>query len=575
MKRNLSKKIISAFCVMLLLCLTLLSGCGKTQTVQIGHGTPGEVAGIDWSGFDKLIAQIKSETDFEKRAYLMHLAEDMVMDTGAVIPLYYSMTVYLQNPEISGIYIASNGITDFANIRKSDGSKSIKIHACVEPATLDPSLNSTQDTGVVATNTMAGLYRCGENDEMIPALAKSCEISDDKCVYSIELKDNLKWSDGSPLTADDFVYSWKRAAQTLTGAQYGYMFNVIKGYPDNLEVYSRNDGKTLEVHLTAPCPFFKDLCAFSAFYPVKQSQVEKANGYKNAEGVVVNPGAWANEAGVISCGAYTVESWKHNESMILKKNPYYYDADKVSADCVELMLTSDENTAYNAFLSGNIDFTNHVPHEQLTIASQTPAFHKKNINGATMVMFNVKAPVFAGMTAEEAKTFRKAMSYVIDRQFIIDAVVMSGNQPANSIMPPQIKDGNGGLFKKNSSAYTYPYEGGYYDTAVQLDKARDMLRSIGFEFDENGKITTDLTVEYKLNSTIDNENIAACLQADLDQLGINLSVNSLEWNVFIKETRNGIFESKRYAWNTDYNDALAMLEIFTSDSSNNDAQLGK
>ena len=569
MKRNLFRKIIAILCIM------LLSGCTAARKANIGHGTPNEVKKLEWSGFDALVAEIKRETDFENRVYLMHLAEDMIMDSGAVIPLFYSIENYMQNPEISGIYYTSNNTPDFVNIRKSDGSKSIKIHACVEPATLDPPFSSTNDTGTVATATMAGLYRCGENDKMIPALAKACNISEDKCVYSFSLRDNLKWSDGSPLTADDFVYTWQRAAKTSTGAQYGYLFDVIKGYPDNLEVYSKNNGKTLEVHLESPCPYFEDLCSFPSYFPVKQSQVEAAKDYKNKEGVVVNPAAWANEGGVVSCGAYTVESWKHNENIILKKNPYYYDADNVFADVIELMLTSDENTAYNAFLSGNIDFTSKIPRDQISVAKQTPAFHSKNINGTTMVMFNVKSQIFEGMTAEEAKTFRKALSYAIDRQFIIDAVTMSENQPANSIMPPEIKDGTGELFKQNNDRYTYNYENGYYDTAVQLDKAREMLRSIGFEFDENGKLTTDLTIEYTLNSTIDNENIAACLQADMDELGINLSINSLEWNVFIKDTRVGKFEAKRNAWNVDYNDALGMLEIFTTDSANNDAQLGR
>ena len=569
MKRNLLKKVIAV------LCITLLCGCSASRNAQIGHGTPGEVAKLDWSGFDALIADIKSETDFEKRVYLMHRAEDMIMDSGAAIPLFYGIANYMQNPEVSGVYVTSSNIPDFANIRKSDGSKSVKINVCVEPATLDPSFSSTNDTGTVATSTMAGLCRCDENDKIIPALAESWGVSDDKCVYTFELRRNLKWSDGSPLTAEDFVYSWKRAAQSSTGAQYGYLFNVIKGYPDNLEVYSKNNGNTFEVHLNSPCPYFEDLCAFSAYYPVKQSQVEAAKGYKNESGAVVNPAAWANEGGVITCGAFTVESWKHNESMILKKNPYYYDAENIFVDTVELMLTKDENTAYNAFLSGNIDLTTKIPRDQIKIASQMRAYHKKNINGTTMVLFNVKSPIFAGMTAEEAKTFRKALSYAIDRQFIIDVVVMSGNQPANSIMPPQIKDGTGELFKQNSDTYTYLCENGYYDMSVQLDKARDMLRSIGFEFDDNGKLTTDLNIEYTLNSTIDNENIAACLQADMDKLGINLSINSLEWNVFNKESRVGNFESKRYAWNADYDDALAMLEIFSTASANNDAQLGK
>ncbi len=568
MKRNLLKAIIAV------LCITLISGCSSTTSTKIGTGTPGEVAKLEWSEFDNLIDSVKNESDFTKRIDLMHQAEDILMDTGAVIPLYYASSTYLVKPGVSGVYVTSSNHPNFTRIRKDDGSKSLKVYSCVEPATLDPVLSSTVDTGIVASTTMAGLYFEDENDNIVPGLAKSCTVSDDKCTYTFELKNNLKWSDGSPLTADDFVYSWKRGAQTSTGAQYGYMFNVIKGYPNNLEIYSKNNGNTFEVHLSTPCAYFLELCAFYSYYPVKKGQVESASGYMDGNGRVVNPGAWANEAGVISSGPFTVESWKHNESMVLKKNPYYYDADKISADKIELMLTNDLDTVYNAYKSGNLDFSSKIPKGQLTEASKLPDFHTRQVNSVYFFMFNINSPLFEGMTAEEAKTFRKAISCAIDRQFIVDTVILSGSA-ADSVEPPTIKNGKGDVFKQNTETYTYPYETGYYDPAVQLDTAREMLRSIGFEFDDNGKLTTDLTMEYTISSSKDNENIAACLQADMEQLGINLNVNTLDWNVFITETRAGKFESKLFGWNSDYNDALSMLEIFTSDSPSNDARLGR
>ena len=119
------------------------------------------------------------------------------------------------------------------------------------------------------------------------------------------------------------------------------MFNGIKGYPDDLAVSASEDGKTFTVEMAAPCAYMLDLCAFPTFFPVKQSEVEGAEGYLDEDGNILNPNAWATEAGFISSGAYVLTEWNHNESMVYEKNPNYWNADNVKIERIEFMLSAD------------------------------------------------------------------------------------------------------------------------------------------------------------------------------------------------------------------------------------------
>ena len=203
----------------------------------------------DWSGYDELIRQIKSENDFGKRAELMHQAEDMLMETGAVIPLFYYNDAYLQSSKVSGIYGAIDASKFFYYAQK-EGDNTLRINIGPEPDFLDPALGTSMEKGLLTSNSFSGLYEYNAEGEMAPVLAEGCTISDDGLTYTFTLKDGLKWSDGSDLTAEDFVYSWKRAADPKTGCEYSYMLDVIAGYeeaqagnPDALQV-SAPDAKT-------------------------------------------------------------------------------------------------------------------------------------------------------------------------------------------------------------------------------------------------------------------------------------------------------------------------------------------
>ena len=532
----------------------------------------------DWSEYDALIAQIKSTTDFAEREALMHQAEDMLMATGCIVPIYYYNDIYMKKSTLEGMYSNAFGTKFFMYATNGDAT-TLRINLASEPDKLDPALNSSVDGATLAASTFAGLYTYNAAGELTPNVAEGVEVSEDGLTYVFTLKDGLKWSDGSDMTAADFEYSWKRAAATETAADYSYMFNGIKGYPDDLAVSASEDGKTFTVELSAPCAYFLDLAAFPTFFPVKQSEVEGAEGYLDADGNVLNPGAWATEAGFVSNGAYVLTEWVHNESMTYTKNPYYWDAENVKIETLEFMLSADDTAIYAAYQAGDLDFADTVPTDEIAtlLAEENPEFHIVDELGTYYVCFNVKSDLFAGKTVEQAAAMRQAFSLLIDRQYIIDTVGQTGQKVATSFIPLGMMDGQGGMFKTNDDAYTYPVEDGYYGVDVDTEAAIELLKSAGFEFDDNGMLSADtpISFEYLTNETSGHVAIAECIQQDLSFIGIDMTIRTCDWNVFLNDRKAGNYDIARNGWVADFNDPINMLEMWETNSGNNDVQFGR
>ena len=322
----------------------------------------------DWSEYEALIKEIKTTTDMTNRVALMHKAEDILMGTAAVIPIYYYNDLYLQKTDVEGIYSNLFGFKyfQFATCPRDV----LKINLASEPAKVDPALNSSVDGACLAVNMFEGLYTYDKDGNLQPALAENTEVSEDGLTYTFTLRDGLKWSDGTDLTAKDFEYSWKRAAAPETGADYGYMFDAIAKADDgSLDVTASEDGKTLTVNLVAPCAYFLDLAAFPAYLPVPQAQVEAAEGWET------NPGAWAAEAGFVTNGAYTMTDWKHEESIVLKKNDNYWRADEVTIPEIDLMLSADDTAIFSAYNAGDLDFADTVPTNEIASLKGNEDFH--------------------------------------------------------------------------------------------------------------------------------------------------------------------------------------------------------
>ena len=590
------KKRALALVLSVVTALSLLTACGgstgastSTQTQEAAGEATGESTiyptpeGVtykaiaegksapDWSEYEALITEIKTTTDMENRVALMHKAEDILMGTAAVIPIYYYNDLYLQKTDVEGIYSNLFGFKffQFATCPRDV----LKINLASEPAKVDPALNSSVDGACLAVNMFEGLYTYDKDGNLQPALAENTEISEDGMTYTFTLRDGLKWSDGTDLTAKDFEYAWKRAAAPETAADYGYMFDAIAKNADGaLDVVASEDGKTLTVKLVAPCAYFLDLAAFPAYLPVPQAQVEAAAGWET------NPGAWAAEAGFVTNGAYTMTAWTHEESMVLTKNDNYWRADEVTIPEIDLMLSADDTAIFSAYNSGDLDFADTVPTNEIASIMGNPDFHVIDNLGTYYAAFNVNSPIFEGKTVDQAIAMRKAFAILIDRPYIVETVGQTGQKVATSYIPAGMADGNGGTFKENG-AYKFPVGDGYYPEEVQdaaIDEAIALLEYAGFKF-EDGKLSaeTPLNITYLTNDGTGHIGVAQIMQQDFAEIGINMTIDKREWNVFLDERKQGNFDFAREGWLADFNDPINMLEMWTSDSGNNDCQFGR
>lgn len=262
--------------------------------------------------------------------------------------------------------------------------------------------------------------------------------------------------------------------------------------------------------------------------------------------------------------------------MVYVKNPYWYDADNVTIDRVEMMLSADDTAIFAAYQAGDLDFADTVPTDEVQNLLDDPEFYIVDELGTYYVIFNVKSSLFDGKTVEQANAMRKAFSALIDRQYIIDTVGQTGQQIATSFLPAGMADGNGGIFK-DAANWDYPVNDGYYETEVDEDLARELLEFAGFEFDDNGMLSaeTPISFEYLTNQSSGHIAIAECIQQDLAAVGITMTIQVQDWNVFLEERKAGNYDIARNGWIADFNDPINMLEMWTTDSGNNDAQFGR
>ncbi len=582
------------------LALALLAGCSSStpsgSTDTDGGNTEGEAfestlyptpegvtytasstnaAAPDWAKYDELVDQIRTTLDMDERVSLMHQAEDILMGTAAVIPLYYYNDTFMQKTDVDGIYsnVFGNKFFMFATTPRD----TLKVNLASEPDKIDPALNTSVDGACLDVNLFSGLYTYDKNGQLTPDSLdheNPYEVSEDGLTYTFHLQDGLKWSDGSALTMNDFAYAWNRAVDPATGADYEYMYAPIAGYSEGALKIEVVDDLTMTVELVAPCAYFLDLMAFPAFFPVKKDVVEGAEGFAD------NPGAWATEAGFVSNGAYTLDSWTHGESMVFKKNPNYYRADEVTVETINFMLSADDTAIFAAFQAGDLDFADSVPTNEIASVKDTPEFHVIDNLGTYYACFNVNSPIFEGKTVDQAIAMRKAFSLLIDRQYIVDTVGQTGQLVATSYLPAGMADGNGGTFK-DASGWKYPDgSDGYYpaevtDTAVE--EARKLLEYAGFTFGEDGKLSADtpINITYLTNESSGHVAAAESMQQDFSEVGINMEIKQEDWNVFLTDRKNGNYDFAREGWLADFNDPINMIEMFASYSGNNDPQFGK
>ena len=442
-----------------------------------------------------------------------------------------------------------------AQTTESTGDKELAVQIGPDPETIDPALNSAVDGGNMLLHAYECLLTVGEDGTLQPGQAESYDVSEDGLTWTFHLRDGLKWSDGSDLTANDFVYSWKRVCDPEVAAPYAEtVLGMVKGYDEaidgNLDALgvSAPDDSTLVVELANPCSYFGSLAAFATLSPVQEATIE-ANGE-----------AWATAPETyVSNGPFYMTEWVPGSHIAFSKNPYYWNADAIKLDRLKFVLMEDSNAAYSAYQTGEVLMIKDVPTEEIPSLTGTDDFYVDPIIGTYYISLNIQKAPFDDVNV------RKALSLAIDREYVASTLMQGTYTAAGNFMGPGWMDTDGTEFMSNAN-------GGkpYIDTTnfeANLEEAKQLLADAGYPDGEGFP-----TISYTTNDAGYHKVVAEYLQQAWAELGIDLQVNIVEWSSFTPMRRSGDFEVARNGWVGDYSDPSNMLELFCTTNGNNDGK---
>ena len=427
-----------------------------------------------------------------------------------------------------------------------------------DPQTIDPLLNTAIDGSNVIVNAFECLMVLNENNEAVPGAAESYEVSDDGLVYTFKLRKDGKWSDGEPVTANDFYYAWMRGLNKETAAEYCYQFFYIK----NGEKYYNGeatadevglkvlDDYTLEITLEAPTAYYPQLLAHQTYSPVREDIV------------TANPDTWANSPDTyIGNGPFKLVRWDMKDQLVFEKNDNYWDADNVKLEKITYKLVTDETTAYSELKAGNFDVVNSVPTNEIEPGKNDGLvkifpklgtyFFAINVGKQDSMSENVK-------NALSNKLVRKALALAIDRQEIIDNVGKADQVAAYSFVPLGITTSDGNEFSSKE----------YYDPSDMdgnIEKAKELLKEAGYE---NGEGLP--TIELMYNTEGAHKDVCQIVQENLAKIGVNVELTNQEWAVFLSTRQNGEYQIARHGWIGDYSDPMTFLDMWVTGGGNND-----
>ena len=413
-----------------------------------------------------------------------------------------------------------------------------------DPESLDPAIITSQSDGRIVSALFEGLTRFNAvTAQAEPALAKRWDISDNGTVYTFHLRNGLQWSAGEPITARDVVYSWRRAVDPSTASDYAGMLFCVKNaesinagkITDLSQLGVRGiDAKTVRVELTAPTPFFLELCAFWTLAVVPEKAITQHGDQ------------WCLRQPLPASGSHTLEFWHVRDRVRLRNNPLYWDAVKTRNNVVDLLPVESPATAINLFEAGQADIIwdkSLVPTELLDALSQRPEFHRFDYLGSYFVRFNTTQKPL------DDPRVRKAMALAIDKARVVEKYTKGGERPAEHFVPPGTGD------------YTSP-SGLIHDAGL----AKQLLAEAGYP---GGKgFPTDF--EYLFNSSPLNKNIAVELQRMWrETLGIQVKLRQAEHKVYLAAQSALDYHVTRSSWIGDYNDPNTFLDMFMTQNGNN------
>ncbi len=336
--------------------------------------------------YDKLIEDAKTAASQEESWAKFAEAEKIMLEDGFLSPLIQSGASYLQKPYVSGRLTPAFGVQYIYNwVELGEGKKELNITGASDIPTLDPSKASDTVSSEVLMNTMEGLTKLDKDGKLAPGIAEKWEKSEDGKTWTFNLRKDAKWSNGDPVTAKDFEYSWKRTLDPATASTYGFIMYDIKGAKDyNLGKVDNADNVgikaiddyTLQVELVRPVHYFDSLMFFKSFLPQNQKAVEQfGSEYGTAHDKIVYN------------GPFTLSDWKIEDVYTMSKNPNYWDASSVKIDKVNTKIVKDPNAALNLYETGQIDIVG-LNSENVDKYKDSPEFNTRKDAGTFFLMLN-------------------------------------------------------------------------------------------------------------------------------------------------------------------------------------------
>jgi oligopeptide transport system substrate-binding protein len=417
---------------------------------------------------------------------------------------------------------------------------------------MDPQINTDVEGSDVLRNLFEGLYNEDSDGALVPGVAIDHTVSDDGLTYTFNLRDTAKWSNGEAVTANDFVYAWRRLADPATASEYAWYMELMQvenasavvagDMPtDALGVTAIND-HTLEVTITTPLPYFPQMMVHASTFPVPQAVIE-ANGDN-----------WTQPGTLVGNGAYTLTEHTLGERVVMEANDTYWDASNTVMKTLTALTINDQNQALTRYLAGELDRVD-IP------AGQYPRLAEEYPDQATSTPYNCSYIYMLnvgekGPEALKDVRVRQAMAFAIDRDIIVDRILQGGQKGAYNWTHWAVAD-----FERPHSEWADDM-----DQAQRIEKAKELMAEAGYSTDN----PLELRLQY--NTSDDHKKIAIAASQMLKAIGVNIVLDNYEWKIHTDRMQSQDFDMARYAWCGDYNEASTYLDLMTSYSGHNNGQ---
>jgi len=414
-----------------------------------------------------------------------------------------------------------------------------------EPTSFDPPIGFDSASWNSLNNLMEGLTRLGKDHQPEAATAEKWDVSEDGKTYTFHIRKDAKWSNGDDVTANDFVFAWKRLLDPATGSAAAFLgyfieggeeFNSEKGSAEDVKVKAVDD-KTFEVTLTSPQAYFLSVIANPAFFPINEKVAKE------------NPKWFAEEDSFVGNGPFNLASWEHDTKFVMKKNDQYWDAKNVKLDRIEWAIVDDTDTEYQMYQAGDLDVSD-VPAELSEKLFKEGKVQVEDQAGDYFYRFNVTKEPFQNVN------IRKAFALAVDQQKIVDFVTKNKEKAAYGFVSPGFKDPSGKDFRE--------VNGDFNKTNVEEAKA---LLEKGMK-EEGYTELPEVTLTYSTSDV--HKKIAEALQQMFkENLGVEVKLANMEWNVFAEEQKALKHQLSRSSFLADYADPINFLENFQTGHSMN------